>query len=142
MAEEAQGTETQRIVFDTDVLIWYFRGNDEARRFLARVPYPRRALSSLSVMELLQGCRDHGEIRTVKAFVSEGFGVVLHPDEAVSRRAIALLEEHALPHGLRVVDALIAATALEAGSALATANVKHYRLVARLALVPFRPRPV
>ena len=37
---------------------------------------------------------------------------------------------HALRVGLRVVDALIAATALEASAALATANVWHYRAIA------------
>jgi predicted nucleic acid-binding protein len=38
-----------------------------------------------------------------------------------------------------VVDALIAATALEARVALATANVRHYRAIAGLSLVSFRP---
>ena len=57
----------------------------------------------------------------------------------MSRRALDLLEQHAFTHGLRVVDALIAATALETGSSLATANVKHSRIIARLRLVPFKP---
>lgn len=141
MVEDPSGAQAQRVIFDTDVLIWYFRGDEGARRFLTRVPYPQRALSSLSVMELLQGCRDRDEIRQVKAFVSDNLAVVLHPDEAVSRGAIGLLERHALPRGLRVIDALIAATALETGAVLATANVKHYRAVGPLRLIPFRPRP-
>ena len=74
-----------------------------------------------------------------KVFISENISFVIHPDEITSRRAIALLEQHALPHGLRVVDALIAATALETGSSLATANVKHYRPIARLQLIQFKP---
>jgi predicted nucleic acid-binding protein len=64
---------------------------------------------------------------------------VIHPDEEISRRAIRLLELHALRAGLRVVDALIAATALEAGAALATANVRHYRAITGLSVVSFRP---
>ena len=74
------------------------------------------------------------------AFMSETLAAVIHPDEGISRRAIRLLELHALRAGLRVVDALIAATAIEARAALATANVRHYRPIAGLALVSFRPR--
>jgi predicted nucleic acid-binding protein len=139
MAEGPARATVPKVVFDTDVLIWYFRGNDKARRFLAQVLYPNRALSSLTFMELLQGCRNQEEARQVRAFVSDNIPLVLHPDEAVSRRAIALVEQHSLSHGLRVVDALIAATALEAGYSLATANLKHYRFITRLPLIPFKP---
>jgi predicted nucleic acid-binding protein len=64
---------------------------------------------------------------------------VIHPDEIISRRAIALLEQHAFSYGLRVVDAIIAASALESASDLATANVKHYRVIASLNLIQFKP---
>lgn len=126
------------MIVDTDILVWYFRGDDAARRFLARIPFPERAVSALTVMELLQGCRDQREARDMAAFVSENLAAVIHPDEAISRRAIRLLELHALGAGLRVVDALIAATALEAGVALATANVRHYRAIAGLSVARFR----
>ena len=127
------------MIVDTDILVWYFRGDDAARRFLARIPFPDRAVSALTVMELLQGCRDQREARDMAVFVSENLAAVIHPDEAISRRAIRLLELHALRAGLRVVDALIAATALEARVALATANVRHYRVIASLSVVRFRP---
>jgi predicted nucleic acid-binding protein len=64
---------------------------------------------------------------------------VIHPDEIISRRAIALLAHRAFSHGLRVVDAIIAASALETASSLATANVKHYRVIAPLNLIQFKP---
>ncbi|MBI5628533.1 MAG: type II toxin-antitoxin system VapC family toxin [Candidatus Rokubacteria bacterium] len=126
------------MIVDTDILVWYFRGDDAVRRFLARIPFPERAVSALTVMELLQGCRDQREARDMPVFVSENLAAVIHPDEAISRRAIRLLELHALGAGLRGVDALIAATALEASVALATANVRHYRAIAGLSVVRFR----
>ncbi len=103
---------------------------------------PTVSYPALTVMELLHGCRDQREARDVGVFVSENLASVIHPDEAISRRAIRLLELHALRAGLRVVDALIAATALEASVALATANVRHYRPIDGLSVVSFRPGAV
>jgi predicted nucleic acid-binding protein len=127
------------VIIDTDILIWYFRGDEAARRFLTRVPFPERAVSALTVMELIQGCRDQHETHDTAIFVSANLAAVLHPNEVISRLAIRLLELHALGAGLRVADALIAATALDARVALATANVRHYRVIAGLSLVTFRP---
>ncbi len=129
------------MIVDTDILIWYFRGDEAARRFLTRVPFPERTVSALTVMELLQGCRDQRETRDTTVFVSENLAAVIHPDEAISRRALQLLERYAQRAGLRVVDALIAATALEHRVALATANVRHYRAITGLSVVGFRPAP-
>ncbi len=139
MVEKPSAAAVQGVVFDTDVLIWYLRGNGKARRFLELVPHQQRALSSLTFMELLQGCRNQEEGQQLRSFIAENISLVIHSDEITSRRAIALLEQHAFPHGLRVVDALIAATALETASSLATANVKHYRPITRLHLIQFRP---
>ena len=140
MAEQTSPASVHKVIFDTDVLIGYLRGHEKARRFIedsgtrttcgfisnlngvaSRLPQPRR------------------EAREVKAFVSENFSLVIHPDEIISRRAIALLEQHAFSHGLRVVDAIITASALETASSLATANVKHYRVIAPLNLLQFKP---
>lgn len=139
MASGPAGATNQKIAFDTDVLVWYFRGSGRARRFITEVGYPFRHLPSICLMELLQGCRNGEEVRQVRGFQAENFPVILHPDEEISRRAIGLLEQHAPSRGLRAADALIAATALEAGCSLATANVRHYRFITQLHLIPFRP---
>ena len=139
MAEEPSETPVPPVVFDTDILIWYFRANEKARRFLERMPHLGRALSSLTIMELLQGCRSREEIRDLKRFINENIPIVLHTDESICRRAISFMEQHSLSHGLRAMDALIAATAIEAGYSLASANVKHYRVISGLHLIPFQP---
>src|SRR5439155_10428714 len=107
--------------------------------FIGGVAYSSRAVSSLTVMELIQGCRSTAEIRAVRAFLVSNISSVIPPDATLSERAIALLEIHAAAHGLRVVDALIAATALEHGFAVATGNLRHYRAIAGLELIHFRP---
>lgn len=95
----------------------------------------------MTFMELLQGCRNLQEAREVKSFISENISLLIHPDEIISRTAIALLEHHAFSHGLRVVDAFIAASALETASSLATGNAKHYRRITPLNVIPFKPQP-
>ncbi len=61
-------------------------------------------------------------------------------NEAIGYAAANLIETHALSDGLRIEDALIAATALDAGETLATANVRHFRSIAKRHLKSFRPR--
>lgn len=139
MAEERSPTAVRQVIFDTDVLVWYFRGRESARRFIRRVPTPLRVVSALTLMELIQGCCNRAEVGEMNGFIRDNIARLVHPDEAVSHRAIALLERHAAPHGLRVVDALIAAAALQVGAALATGNARHYRVVDGLQLLAFRP---
>jgi predicted nucleic acid-binding protein len=62
-----------------------------------------------------------------------------HIDENISARATFLVEQHALANSMQLADALIAATALEHGLDLLTANAKHYRSVDGLAVQIFRP---
>jgi predicted nucleic acid-binding protein len=139
MAEQTTSTPIYPVVVDTDILIWYLRGNDRALRSIDAIAYYRRSISVLSIMELSQGCRNNAEIREVKLFVSDNFAHILYLSETICRRASDLIDRHALPNGLRVVDALIAATALETNASLATANLKHYKPIDNLHLLPFKP---
>jgi predicted nucleic acid-binding protein len=127
------------MIFDTDVLIWYFRGNQKARELISGVPYRDRQVSSLCIMELVQGCRDRQELREVKEFIRENIAAVVHPDEDISKKAIALLEGHASADGLRTIDALLAATALREDDTLVTANHKHFKKIAGLEVRKFAP---
>ncbi len=127
------------MIFDTDVLIWYFRGSQKAKELISGVPYRDRQVSSLCVMELVQGCRDRQEVRAVKEFLRENIAGVIHPDERISEKAIALLEGHASADGLRTVDALIAATALQEDETLVTANHKHFKKIPGMEVRKFQP---
>ncbi|MEW6681731.1 MAG: PIN domain-containing protein [Nitrospirota bacterium] len=113
------------VILDTDILIWYFRASAKARRFIEGVPHEQRITSSLVLMELVQGCRRPEEVEEVEAFHRQNIARVVIPDESVCSRAIDLLKRFAASSGLRVVDALIAATALGHRLSLATANTKH-----------------
>lgn len=127
------------MTFDTDLLLWYFRGNERAKDLLARIPFEKRTISALVYMELLQGCLDAKERRMVEKFIAQNFSRFVRLSEAISHRAIVLLEKYALSHGLRVADALLAATALILRLKLATANLRRYRFIKGLELLPFSP---
>lgn len=139
MARRTKKTTLRPVVFDTDVLIWYFRGNSHAQAFLTSVDRDLRWISSLTFMELLQGCRRREEILDAQAFVSENISRILHPKTSISEKAIHLLEQYYLSHGLRALDALIGASALLHRAVLATANEKHFRFITGLELRIFKP---
>ena len=58
---------------------------------------------------------------------------------AVSQRAAELIDALALSHGLRLANALIAATVVELQATLLTANVKHFSAVEGLTFEAFSP---
>jgi len=123
------------MLVDTDVLIWYLRGQQKAAHLVDGLP--SFAISAVTYMEILQGIQDKSELRAWKAFL-RGRGIaVLMIDEDVTSRAMHWMEEYSLSHGLRVADALIAATADVHGLELLTCNTADYRYIRGLALKPF-----
>lgn len=123
------------MLVDTDVLIWYLRGHEGAARFLEGLP--DLALSVVTYMELVQGCRNRQELERLKKDLGRRKARILPVSEGISNRAAALVEAQALGDGLLLADALIAATAIAQGLTLASANVKHFRVVQGLELMAF-----
>lgn len=139
MAGRKKKDKIRKIIFDTDVLIWYFRGMEKAKIFLAETPLEMKIIPSPVYMELLQGCLNKQELKMIKEFVAQNFLEVVHLNETISEKAISLIEKHSLSHGLRVIDAFVASMALIPGFHLATANTKHYRFIKELKILPFIP---
>ena len=125
------------VLFDTDVLIWAQRKNSKAFELIGDAE--ERFVSALTYMELLQGARNHAEMRTIKSFISDFDFLTLPLTENIGHRALVYIEEYALASGLRSADALIAATAVENNLALATANQKHFKPIRDLNLFSFHP---
>lgn len=91
------------MLFDTDVLIWAFRGSAKAAREIDADE--RRFISAVNYMELLQGARDKREQTVIKQFLSAYDFVVLPITEAISHRAMFFIEEYAIKSGVRLADA-------------------------------------
>ncbi len=125
------------MIFDTDVLIWYFRGNNKAKESLNNTA--EIAISAISLMELIQGIRNKQELYTLHKFLLSNAIRVYYVSEEINLHAIHLLEGHTLSDGIELADALIAATSLHYGEKILTANVKHYRCLPNLELQKFVP---
>jgi predicted nucleic acid-binding protein len=124
------------VIFDSDVLIWCLRGDAVAGRMVNSAA--ERATSLVSVIELLHGSRSAEQLRTARDFVRKMDLRILPVNEAISYRALALIEGHALGDGLQLGDSMIAATALEHDDTLATGKVRHFRAIKGLKIKPFR----
>jgi predicted nucleic acid-binding protein len=124
------------MIFDTDVLVWALRGNLRAARAIDAAS--NRGLSIVSFMELMQGARSKDEGRQIRRSLRELRFRILPLSEPIGVAAAAIIEEHALAHGIQVADALVAATAMENDEPLCTGNVKHFRPIASLLRVAFR----
>jgi hypothetical protein len=125
------------VLIDTDVWVWYLRGNAKAEREIAQMR-PRH-MSCVSYMELLQGVRDNRELSQLREVMSELEAKMALLDETISSKAFLLMEQYRLSHGLEMGDALLGATALSKGWTLLTGNEKHYRMIPGLKIKKFRP---
>lgn len=125
------------MLIDTDVLIWYLRGNKKAAKRIEKSKPVH--LSAITYMELVQGMRNKEELLALRRTVKDYGWKILPLDEDISHRAMIYLEEHFLSHSLRMADALIAATAVQHGLSVVTANDKHYRVITELVIDRFRP---
>ena len=125
------------MLFDTDILIWYFRGNLKAAKALEQAG--QRAVSVVSYMELLQGARNKNEIKLIRKFLKDADFEIVPLTENIGHRAAVYMEEYCLRVEMCLADALLAATAVENNLPLYTGNAKHYKLVRELEIKPFHP---
>ena len=124
------------MIFDTDVLISAEKGDPRAIVLLGDAD--EKAISIVTYMELLHGLSSKAQIQTVKNFISEGVFEILPLTENIGHRALVYVEQYAASSGLRAMDALIAATAVENNRLLVSGNRKHFKFIEELKFKPFK----
>jgi predicted nucleic acid-binding protein len=125
------------MLIDTDVLIWYLRGNKNAKNsVINNIPFK---MSVINYLELIQGMRNKDELKTVQKYLKKWSVEVIQINENISTRAMFLTEDYFLSHSLELSDAIIAATALERHETVLTANDKHYKYIPNVQLEKFEP---
>ena len=114
-----------RVLLDTDVIIWYLRGRESIRAWvLESSTHDVPRCSALSVTEVVAGMRPKEEPATRALLQALR---VIDVDRGVAWLAGELIRGYGR-RGITLdfVDATIAATCLRHRLALATYNVKHY----------------
>ena len=125
------------MLFDTDVLVWYLRGNEKAALALEKAE--SRDLSIISYMELLQGARNKNEVKVIRSLLKDLDFEVLPLTENIGHRASVYMEEYCLKVEMCLADALLAATAVENHLLFCTGNNKHYKPITEIEIKTFRP---
>jgi predicted nucleic acid-binding protein len=123
-------------IVDSDILIDVARGEAEAINCLLRLEQTSAlAISAVSQMELIVGCRSKKELQDLEKFLNRY--QVLKITDRISDRATDLLTQYFLSHGLLIADSLIAATALTHNEPFITKNQRDFRFIADLNLLPY-----
>ena len=125
------------MIFDTDVLIWFFKGNAKAAKEIEHSK--DRKISAVTLMELHQGARNKQEQKSIGKFLHDHSFALLPISENISHRACIYVEEFCLKANMQMADALIAATAIDQQDTLLSANAKQYKSLAQLNLKVFNP---
>ncbi len=127
-------TVAASVVVDTDILIDASRDLSEAIDCLDQIE--RAAALDVSVvteMELVVGCRNKTELRTLDKFLNRF--QVISLNEQMSYAAADLLRRYRLSHGLLIADAFIAATAIVLDKPLVSKNQRDYKFISGLSLL-------
>ncbi len=117
------------LLLDTTVLIDVSRGNEKASEFIdnSRESGVLLAVSVVSAMELVVGCRNKTEVTQAEQLIANFSLLQMAP--AISAQAYDWLLSYSKSHGLLIPDALIAATVFVHGMELATDNVRDFTML-------------
>jgi hypothetical protein len=123
------------MLIDTDVLIWYMRGNEKAYQLIENLD--NFFVSVVTYMELVQGLRNKKELNHLRKALHGWNAQILYVSEEISAKAMFYVEQHFLSHSMQLADALIGATAIARGLPMLTGNDKHYKVMKELEIKKF-----
>jgi predicted nucleic acid-binding protein len=125
------------MIIDTDVLIWYMKGNEKAYEIIEKSN--TFFISVVTYIELVQGMRNKKELNNLRKALRGWNAQILYISEEVSAKAMFYVEQHFLSHSIQLADALIGATAITYGFPILTANDKHYKAMKNIQIKKFKP---
>lgn len=125
------------MLVDTDVLIWYLKGNENAYQVIENSS--NFFISVVTYMELVQGMRNKKELNNLRKALHIWNAKILYISEEISAKAMFYVEQHFLSHSMQLADALIGATAIAYGNPVLTGNDKNYKVLKDLEIKRFRP---
>ncbi len=116
----------ERLLLDTEVLVEYLRGREEAVGYLEGLASDLY-VSVISIAKLFAGVRGDEEERSLRQFLLAFDAVPV--TEKVARTGGLYRRGYGPIHGTGLADALIAATTSESGAKLVSFNRRHFPMV-------------
>ncbi len=125
------------MIIDTDVIIWFLRGNEKAKEVVYKnIPFK---ISVITYMEIVQGMKDKKELLVFQKQLRKWDVEIIQIDKEISSRAMFFVEDYFLSHSMELSDALIAATGIQTKDIVLTANDRHYKFIPNIQLEKFKP---
>jgi len=124
------------LIVDTDVLIWYSRGYQNAIDAIHSLD--RFSISVVTYIEVIQGVRNKKELNAFKKALGILNAQVIQIDELISTKAMFYVEQYALSHSMGLADALIGSSAVIKQLPLLTGNEKHYKHLPEIKIRKFQ----
>lgn len=90
-------------------------------------------------MELIQGMKSKDEFRLFQKQINKWNTDIIQIDKEISSRAMFYVQEYGPSHSMMLADALIAATVVQNGENLLTANDRHYKFIPNIECLKFKP---
>ncbi|NOZ68754.1 MAG: type II toxin-antitoxin system VapC family toxin [Deferribacteres bacterium] len=125
------------MLVDTDVLIWYMRGNKNAFKAIEKTD--NFHISVITYIELVQGMRNKKELNALRRALRDWNASIIYITEEISAKAMFYVEQHYLSQSVGLADAFIGATAVAYGLPLLTGNAKHYKPLKDVRVKKFHP---
>jgi len=119
-------TMAEPLLVDTDVLIDFLRGDNQAVSFV-NANSSRIILSSIVVAELYAGVKGEPELTVLENFVS--LFPVIPVSSDIAKSGGLYKRDYGKSHGVGLADAIIAATCQAENAELKTLNIKHYPMI-------------
>lgn len=123
---------TRSILPDTDILVDFFRGNEQAVSFV-NANATRILLSPIVVAELFAGVKGDKEQNTLERFIA--LFPVIPVDAQIAKAGGLYKRDYGKSHGVGLADAILAAAADAENAELKTLNTKHYPMIKGLSPV-------
>ncbi len=123
------------MIVDTDVLIQYSRGHQNAIDLLHS--FDRFSLSVVTYMEIVQGVRNKQELNAFNKALGILNARIIQINELISTKAMFYVEQYALSHSMELADTLIGASAVIKQVPLVTGNEKHYKYLPEIEIQKF-----
>ena len=128
------------IILDADVIVGGERGTFDLHGWLASQPLERFEIAAITVAELWHGIERASQPHKVKRqhyleSIVQGLPVIPYTEQTAYEHARIWAELEASGNMIGAYDVIVAATAFQRGSSVATFNQRHFSQVKGLSLI-------